>query len=69
MSKLGTSKLSNCQIEGCNNLARYGLFKTSVDGKKSWLYVCLYHEGIIGSENMHQAGGRYEGGSDGTREG
>ena len=53
-------KLVKCQIEGCQNLAKYGLFKTSLDGKKSWLNACVYHEQIIGSENIRQAGGRYE---------
>ena len=57
-----SKKLGQCQIEGCGNLAKYGIFKTHSDGKKEWLNVCPLHEGIIGDENMHRAGGRYEGG-------
>jgi len=48
-----------CQIEGCQNLAKYVLYKTYPDGKKKWLHVCREHEGEIGSENMRRAGGYF----------
>ena len=51
----------NCQVEGCNNLAKYGLYKTNSDGTKAWLQVCKLHEGEIGNENMVRAGGYYTG--------
>lgn len=53
--------LGKCQIEGCNKLAQYGLYRTTLMGEKEWLYVCRYHEKIIGDENMRREGGRYEG--------
>lgn len=52
-------KLGQCQVEGCANSAKYGLFKTYPDGKKEWLYVCPLHEGHIGNENHRRAGGYY----------
>ena len=54
-------KLGQCQVEGCPNLAKYGLNRTNPDGKKEWLYVCPLHEGVIGQENMERAGGYYYG--------
>jgi len=53
--------LGRCQVEeGCNNAAKYGLYRTSANGEKVWLNVCGEHERIIGDENMRRAGGRYE---------
>ena len=52
-------KLGKCQVEGCNDSAKYGLYRTK-NGQKEWLHVCRLHEGQIGSENMRRAGGRYE---------
>ncbi len=43
---------SQCQIKGCNNPAQWALYRTNPDGEKLWLYVCRYHERIIGDENM-----------------
>jgi len=47
-----------CQIDGCNQRARFGIFKTE-DGTKKWLYVCRWCEKEIGRENMERAGGYY----------
>jgi hypothetical protein len=44
-----------CEIPGCNNPARYALYKTLPDGKKKWLHVCLRHEADIGHENILRA--------------
>jgi len=54
------NNLGRCQVEGCNSVAKYGLYHTSANGKKVWLNVCREHERIIGDENMRRAGGRYE---------
>ena len=56
----GKPKLGQCQVEGCNRLARWALYRTNPDGRKVWLHVCDEHERIIGNENMRRAGGRYE---------
>ena len=48
----------NCQYDGCNQPARYALFRTYPDGKKVWLHVCKGHERLIGDENLRQDGGR-----------
>ncbi len=48
-----------CEVEGCQDPAKYGLYKTQPDGKKVWLHVCRKHEGEIGSENHRRAGGYY----------
>jgi hypothetical protein len=50
-----------CEIENCNNPARYQLFRTLEDGEKVWVWVCVMHEKIIGDENMKRAGGYYNG--------
>lgn len=49
-----------CQVEYCNNPAKFALYKTFPDGTKKWLHVCRLHESEIGRENLHRAGGRYE---------
>lgn len=49
-------KLGQCQIEGCNNPAKYGLYRTNPDGQKEWLYVCPLHEREIGDENVRRCG-------------
>ena len=54
------AKLGPCQVEGCNEKAKYGLYRTDSKGNKEWLHVCRLHEGEIGSENMRRAGGYYE---------
>lgn len=43
-----------CEVEGCNNKARYALYQILLDGRKRWLHVCKQHEGEIGSENMRR---------------
>jgi len=53
------TKLGPCQVEGCNEKAKYGLYRTDSKGNKEWLHVCSLHEGIIGSENHRRAGGYY----------
>ena len=50
-------KLGQCQVEGCNNKAKYGLYRTDSKGNKEWLYICSKHEGSIGYENIRRAGG------------
>ena len=49
-----------CQIEGCNRMSKYNIYRNCADGKKVWLNCCERHEKIIGDENMRRAGGRYE---------
>ncbi len=56
---MATKLKGKCEIGGCNEKAKYGLFKTYPDGVKRWLHVCRLHEGEIGSENMRRAGGYY----------
>lgn len=46
----------NCQIEGCSKKARYGLYHIQ-NGKKTWKNVCIYHESVIGWDNLQKAGG------------
>ena len=54
-----------CEIEGCQNKARYTIYYTDPkNGKKEWLYVCIRHEGQIGDENMRRAGGYYSKGGE-----
>lgn len=52
----------NCQIDGCEQRAKYALYKTETDGTKRWLHVCRLHEAEIGQENLARAGGRIKGG-------
>ena len=52
--KIGEFNGKVCEAEGCNNPARYALYKTYPEGKK-WIYVCKKHEGLIGNENMKRA--------------
>ena len=47
--------LGKCQIEGCGNGAKWGTYKTFLDGSKKWLYVCDGHEREIGDENLARA--------------
>ena len=44
-------RLGKCQVHGCNQPARYGLYRTT-DGKKEWIYVCRRHESEMGYENL-----------------
>ena len=61
-------KLGKCQVEGCNNPAKYGLYETyfrtylnsPYKGIKKWLHVCRECEAEIGTENLCRAGGRWE---------
>lgn len=46
-----------CEVEGCNNLAKWAMYKTFPNGEKKWLHVCDEHEGEIGQENFNRAGG------------
>lgn len=48
-----------CEVNGCQQPAKYALFKTFPNGEKRWLHVCKDHEAEIGNENMKRAGGRY----------
>lgn len=52
-------KKEQCQIDGCQNLAKYALYKLFPNSEKRWLHVCREHEEEIGSENMRRAGGYY----------
>ena len=44
-----------CEVEGCENLAKYALYKTHSNGEKRWLHVCDSHDLEIGSENFKRA--------------
>jgi len=46
-----------CEIDGCNNPAKYALYKTFPDGHKEWLNVCKECDNVIGAENIKRAGG------------
>ncbi len=48
-------KLGQCEVKGCQNEAKYGLFKTYPNGRKVWLHVCPLHEREIGNENLRRA--------------
>ena len=48
-------RLGKCQVHGCNQPARYGLYRTT-DGKKEWIYVCRRHESEMGYENLMRVG-------------
>ena len=45
-----------CQIGGCQNPAKYSIYKTYPDGKNRWLHVCKEHEKEIGDENVRSSG-------------
>jgi len=47
-----------CQVTGCEQPAKYPLYKTYPNGLKVWLHVCDKHEVEIGTENSKRAGGR-----------
>lgn len=51
----------NCQIDGCDNKAKWALYKHEPDGKR-WLHVCSSCEREIGADNLSRAGGYYKGG-------
>ena len=44
-----------CEVEGCDNTAKYALYKTVPDGKKQWLNVCADCAQVIGDENEKRA--------------
>ena len=46
-----------CEVSGCTQPARYGIYKTYPNGEKVWLHVCCLHEQVIGRENLKRAGG------------
>ena len=48
--------LGKCQIEGCGNGARWGIYKTFPDGSKKFLYVCDGHDKEIAQENLARVG-------------
>jgi hypothetical protein len=50
------SALGTCQVDGCRERARYGIFR-QVDGRKQWLHVCPKHERTIGDANEQRAKG------------
>jgi len=45
-----------CEVEGCNNIAKWGILRTLPNGEKRWLHVCREHEGEIGDKNMRLQG-------------
>ena len=49
--------LGKCQVEGCPDKARYGIYKTITKGHKVWLNVCSRHEIEIGDENLQRIKG------------
>ena len=55
--------VETCEVEGCLQLIKYGLYKLNPDGSKAWIRVCARHEGEIGDNNM-----RLQGYNPGTRE-
>lgn len=46
-----------CEVENCNQVAKWSLFWTKADGKKYWVSVCDRHEQLIARENLKEAGG------------
>ena len=46
-----------CEVLGCTQPARYGIYKTYPNGKKVWLHIYRSHEQVIGRENIKRAGG------------
>jgi len=44
-----------CQVEGCCNKAKYGIYRQLPYRTKKWLRVCGACERIIGDENMRRA--------------
>lgn len=59
--------VEQCQVNGCQNLAEYALYKTCFctylnspsTGIKRWIHVCGKCEEEIGNENMRRAGRYY----------
>ena len=43
-----------CQIAGCSEPAKYGIYKTFPDRHKVWLHVCIKCEKWIGNQNMRR---------------
>ena len=50
-----------CEVEGCEEKAKFALYKTYPNGEKKWLHVCDFHEIKIGDENGRRAGGHIKG--------
>ena len=46
-----------CEVEGCQNLVKWAMYKTFPNGEKKWLHVCGSCEQEIGQENFKRAGG------------
>jgi len=45
-----------CQVSGCKNPARYGMYQLGLNGDKRWLYVCEECEKRIGEKNLELQG-------------
>ena len=45
------------EVEGCQKLAKYGIYKTFPNGEKKWLHVCDGCEQEISAENFKRVGG------------
>ncbi len=43
----------NCEVSGCNRMARYALFQLTTDFTKRWLCVCPVHDNIIAHQNKN----------------
>lgn len=41
-----------CEIENCENTAKYQLYKSN--GEKKWIHVCKECEGNIGFKNLQR---------------
>ena len=45
-----------CEVDGCEHLAKWNLYKTMPSGEKVWLNVCTKHEKEVGDENLRRIG-------------
>ena len=46
-----------CEVLGCTEKARFGIYKTYPNGEKKWIHVCSLHDQVIGQENLERVGG------------
>ena len=49
-----------CEVGGCQQKAKFNLYRFNRDGTKVWTEVCDMHERSIGDANMRRAGGSYK---------
>ena len=49
--------MTQCQLTGCKQKARWGLYYTLPTGEKEWKEVCDKHEREIAAVNLIMSGG------------